>query len=293
MEDNESMQSIFENKPIKPTLEEFNLTNTGLAELESFKQICKKKKEIIFFLIFILFSAIGAISIHTFDINWLWLLPIVVSSAILTLGIIDRIIKAITKFILKDLLFEKLKSQSIDILNKNKLKYEIAKADYLERNEFFERVVRRSTWHYWQSLSALDFEDAVAGMFEDKGWKVRKTPYKGDQGVDIFIEKDGTKGIVQCKTYKKVLGPNSVRDLYGTMVSHNATVAYLTAPGGFSQTTKDFCRGKPITLLDIDGLTEMFYDFENYRPFWLDNAKSLNDIQNCFNKLFGRTKRRY
>lgn len=293
MEENQSVQTILENKPVKPKIEEFSLTENGLNDLEKFKQKCKKKRELILNATFVFFIIIGAISIYTFELNWLWLIVILLCAAILTWSLTDKIIKAITKYDLKDLLFEKQKTQAIDTLNYNNIKYEIVKARYIEKNELFERVVRRSAWNYWQSLSALDFEDAVADMFGDKGWTVRKTAYKGDQGVDLFIEKEGIRGIVQCKTYKKVLGPNSVRDLYGTMVSQNATVAYLTAPGGFSQSTKDFCRGKPITLLDIDGLTQMFYDFENYRPYWIDNAKSITDIQKGMNRQFGRKNRRY
>jgi hypothetical protein len=111
------------------------------------------------------------------------------------------------------------------------------------------------------------------------------------------LEKDGIKAIVQCKTYKKVLGPNAARDLYGTMTAQNVSHAYLAAPGGFSSATKSFCEGKPITLLDLDGLSKMFYPFENYTPHWIDSAKSMDDIRKGINKHIyggkGYGRRRY
>lgn len=291
MDDNQTVQSILENKPIKPKIEDFDLSTSKLEKLDKFKKDCKNKSDLCLFMLFLFVSFSEIFVILSLELNWFWIFVAVIISAIITWSVTDQVIKIITKQNLVNLIFDKTKTNSITEIDTNNLKYTLAKADYSKKNELHERVVRRMAWNYWQSLSALDFEDAVADMFDDKGWTVRKTSYKGDQGVDIFIEKDGQKGVVQCKTYKKVIGPNVVRDLYGTMVSQNATIAYLAGPGGFSRGAKDFSNGKPIKLLDIDGLTQMFYDFENYKPYWIDNAKSIEDLQKGINKMLGRRRR--
>lgn len=291
MDDNQTVQSIIENKPIKPKIEDFDLCTSKLEELDKFKKDCKNKNDLYLLIFFLLVALLEIFLIFSLKLDWLWICGAVIISAIITWSFADKVIKIITKQNLVNLIFDKTKTNSISEIDINNLKYTLAKAYYSEKNELHERVVRRMAWNYWQSLSALDFEDAVADMFEDKGWSVRKTSYKGDQGVDIFIEKDGQKGVVQCKTYKKAIGPNVVRDLYGTMVSQNATIAYLAGPGGFSRGAKDFSNGKPIELLDIDGLTQMFYDFENYKAYWIDNAKSIEDLQKGINKLLGRRRR--
>lgn len=293
MKENQTVQSILENKPIKPEIEDFELSSSKLEELDKFKIKCNQKYNLYLFFLFFLILLLGIFLIIQLELNWFWAIGVVIISAITTWSVTDNVIKIITKRNLEDLIFDKIKTNSINEIDINNLRYELAKADHSKKNELHERLVRRTTWIYWQSLSALDFEDAVADMFEDKGWTVRKTAYKGDQGVDIFIEKDGEKGVVQCKTYKKAIGPNVVRDLYGTMVSQNATIAYLAAPGGFSKGAKDFSNGKPIELLDIDELTQMFYNFENYKPYWIDNAKSIEDLQKGINKILGRGRRRY
>lgn len=159
---------------------------------------------------------------------------------------------------------------------------------YKAKNNLYERVVRRATWEYWLSLTPTDFEEAVGELFLDKGYQVWTTKATGDHGVDLYLEKDNKKFVVQCKTYKSVLGPNSARDLYGTMTAEGADEAFLAAPSGFSAATKEFCKNKPIKLLDIDDLTKMTYDFENYTSYWLDNVKTMDDLVKGVNKRLGK-----
>ncbi|MFV5691782.1 restriction endonuclease [Flavobacterium sp. LT1R49] len=290
MSENQTEKSILDSKPIKPKIDEFDLTEESIKKLENFRNNCKKINEIILFSLFLLLMTFGGLIIHIFKFEWELEVIFFIPSLFLSYVTFIKIIRLITKKELVELIFDLTKSKNLEIINLNFTKYEKAKSIYNEKNELFERNIRRTAWNYWLSLSAIEFENAVAELFEDNGWNVRTTSYKGDQGVDLFIEKDGFNAIVQCKTYKKVLGPNSARDLYGTMVAQNAKHAYLTAPGGFSKSTMDFCRGKPITLLDLDGLTKMFYNFENYMPYWIDNAKSIEDLQKGINKLTGSRK---
>jgi hypothetical protein len=80
------------------------------------------------------------------------------------------------------------------------------------------------------------------------------------------------------------------------MFANDASEAILVAPGGFSNGTKEFCRGKPIKLIDLDDLTQMTYNFERYKPHWIDNAKSIDDLMTGIDKLSSRKKgygRRY
>ena len=196
-----------------------------------------------------------------------------------------------------ELLFNYTKTPTLALIENQSNSFNSAMDEYKKKNNIFERVIGRMTNNYWLSLNPKDFETAVGELFADNGWDVYITPVTRDEGVDLFIEKDGVKAIVQCKTYKKVLGPNAVRDLYDTMTAQNASHAYLAAPGGFSAATKSFCEGKPITLLDLDGLSKMYYPFENYTPHWLDTAKTMDDIRKGINKHVygakGYRKRRY
>lgn len=286
-------------KAIKPKLEEFELDENKVKFLIDFKLKCEKKFNRYLWVFFWLLTLFGVVVLfnlspganYSVGIFLVLMLPAIISGFI-----VPEILKRITKSEFKDIMFELTKNETITKLDKNYNSYTLALKIYKTENDIYERGLRRTFWQYWLSLTPTDFELAVGDLFIDKGYEVWTTRATGDQGVDLFLEKDGKKVVVQCKTHKKVLGPNSVRDLYGAMTAQQADEAFLVAPSGFSAATKAFCRDKPIKLFDIDDLTKMTYDFESYSPYWLDNAKSLDDMVKGINKnllVGGRKLRRY
>ncbi len=277
-------------KPTKPILAEFNLTEEQVSVLQKFKDNCEKKAKNILRIAFGLLVIPGTLLVIANQLHKGLIAPAIIGSAIVSWGIIPSVL---TKLKLKDFIFEKTKTLIIRDYQEKNLRFSSAMAEYKNKNHFFERVLRRSTWNYWLALNPTEFEEAVADLFLDRGFEVYTTPTTGDHGVDLFLKKDGNTSIVQCKTYKKVLGPNAARDLYGTMVSQAAKEAFLAAPGGFSAATKEFCKDKPIQLLDLDELTKMSYEYENYIPHWIDSAKSMDDIIKGLNKnVLGKPCRR-
>lgn len=110
---------------------------------------------------------------------------------------------------------------------------------------------------FWRALSGPEFERALAGLFVQLGYRADLTPASGDSGIDIYLAKDGRRIIVQCKAHAAPVGPAVVRELYGTLTHHGADEAILASVGGFTQGVFDFVRGKPIQLLDLEGIVEM------------------------------------
>ena len=55
--------------------------------------------------------------------------------------------------------------------------------------------------------------------FRQKGYKVSLRGRSGDLGVDLVLMRPGGKqAIVQCKRYRNTIGPDIVRELYGTLI---------------------------------------------------------------------------
>lgn len=279
METNEKLE-----KPIKPWLEEFDLSEQKVKVLHDFKFQCEKKSKLYLWITFGILCIIGSIVVLTSDSNKGLIFLVLIMSAIISWSVVPFFFKTIKKSEIKDFIYTKSRNATITEIDNNYGEFTSAMAIYKGKNDFYERVLRRATWQYWLSLTPTDFEEAVGDLFLDKGYEVWTTRATGDHGVDLYLEKDGKKYVVQCKTYKKVLGPNAARDLYGTMTAQGADEAFLVAPSGFSTATKEFCKDKPIKLLDIDDLTKMVYDFESYTPYWLDNAKSMDDVMKGINK---------
>jgi hypothetical protein len=99
-------------------------------------------------------------------------------------------------------------------------------------------------------MDPVDFENLIGQLFEDMGYKVKTTAVTGDEGVDLFLQKDGIKEVVQCKRFKGNVGAPIVRDLYGAMIHFNAQKSYLVTTGRITQPARDWVAGKPIELID-------------------------------------------
>lgn len=270
-------------KPIKPELSEFNLDEDKIQIIKNLKLQSSWKASLYMKMIMGSIVSLSIIMAFITDIR----IEIIIVGSIILFFVTVIFSK---RFIHEDYIFEKSKKSSNSEVIQNISLYEAAMRAYDEKNRNFEKIISRGAWQYWLSLNPTDFEDAVGDLFTDQGFQVIRTKSSGDQGVDLFLKKEGKKIVVQCKTYKKVIGPNVVRDLYGTMFANDANEAILVAPGGFSNGTKEFCRGKPIKLIDLDDLTQMTYKFERYKPHWIDKAKSIDDLMTGIDKFSSRKK---
>jgi hypothetical protein len=110
------------------------------------------------------------------------------------------------------------------------------------------------TMDYLIELSPVNFEDTVGMMFEQHGYIVRKTPVTGDNGVDLILEKNGRREIVQCKRWNDAVGIEEVQRLCGCLHDRQLkpTRAWLVTTARFTASARRFARGIDNLML-IDG----------------------------------------
>ncbi len=112
-------------------------------------------------------------------------------------------------------------------------------------------------------LSPSEFEQRVALLLEDLGWKnVVIRGGSGDRGVDITAERDGLRYLVQCKRYSKSVGPSYVRDLVGALHIQGADRAILVATSSFTPQSRLEARGQAVELWDDKVLLQRLSDAE-------------------------------
>jgi hypothetical protein len=56
--------------------------------------------------------------------------------------------------------------------------------------------------------------------------------------------------VVEAKRYRRIVDADSVRNIFGAMVHHNANGAIIVTTSWFSRAAQLFVEGKPITLID-------------------------------------------
>lgn len=111
------------------------------------------------------------------------------------------------------------------------------------------------------ALSPRAFEHYVAELFERRGYGVEVRGRAGDLGVDLALTRaDGRRAIVQCKRYRHTIGPEIVRELFGTMVHERAAHGFLVTTADISDGARAWAVDKPITLIDGQTLAELSDD---------------------------------
>ncbi len=109
-----------------------------------------------------------------------------------------------------------------------------------------------------QALSPAEFEQFSAELFRSRGYRVEVRGRSGDLGVDLEIVKDsGKRAIAQCKRYRSTVGPDVVRELYGTMIHERVSHAFLVTTADISEGAREWAAGKPISLIDGATLLEL------------------------------------
>ncbi|MEK4328141.1 DUF2034 domain-containing protein [Paenibacillus sp. FSL R7-0312] len=119
------------------------------------------------------------------------------------------------------------------------------------------RSFSKNKMDFWQNLSWQEFEKEVSNIFSREGFVARVTKATGDKGVDIIMHHNNHKIIVQCKQYKKPVGPAIVRELIGTVYSQRASLGILIALTGYTQGSYDAANEGPILLWDISDLLQL------------------------------------
>lgn len=107
-------------------------------------------------------------------------------------------------------------------------------------------------------LTPSEFEVLVSNLFGKMGLDTKLTRSSRDGGVDAVAYDTrpilGGKVVIQAKRYRDTVGVSAVRDLYGTMMNEGANKGILVCTSGYGPDAYNFCKDKPIELIDGGGL---------------------------------------
>jgi restriction system protein len=128
-------------------------------------------------------------------------------------------------------------------------------------NQFKKKKLIR-TQKSLDEIKVLDwksFEDLVGEAFRQSGYKVEDNTVKGaDGGIDLWLRKDGQRYIAQCKRWKnKKVSVSVVREMYGLMISENASGVFIITSGKFTTEATQFARLKPVYLINGSELVDL------------------------------------
>ena len=101
--------------------------------------------------------------------------------------------------------------------------------------------------------SPIEFEHVTAEVFRQLGYEARVTPASGDEGIDIILTKNGAKLGVQCKQYKKAVGPGAIREFAGSLASAGLPQGYFVTTSYFTEAAKRAAEKSKVKIQLVSG----------------------------------------
>lgn len=121
-----------------------------------------------------------------------------------------------------------------------------------ERKQLIGNVARSEAADALDGMSWQQFERLVGEGFRLQGYRVVETGGGGaDGGIDLVLNKDGEKYLVQCKQWRAFrVGVEVVRELYGVMAAKGAAGGFVVTSGRFTDEARKFAEGRTVQLID-------------------------------------------
>src|ERR1039458_5713316 len=128
-----------------------------------------------------------------------------------------------------------------------------------KRRQLIVDVAQSSSASVLDGISWQEFEMLVGEAFRQKGFAVTETGRGGaDGGVDLVLEKNREKFLVQCKQWRAFkVGVEIIRGLYGIMAARGAAGGDVVTPGHFTREAQAFAAGRNISLIDGGELRDL------------------------------------
>jgi restriction system protein len=109
------------------------------------------------------------------------------------------------------------------------------------------------------SMGDYEFERFIAFLYRNEGYKTEVTPKGNDGGIDVVMEKEGRKVLVQVKHYKigNKIGRVDLQKFVGAY-SHISNEGYFVTSSSFNKNAVEYAKNIPsLTLINRADVGEM------------------------------------
>lgn len=114
-----------------------------------------------------------------------------------------------------------------------------------------------------RTLSWKEFEGLIGEAYRKQGYRVTQTQNGADGGIDLILNKDGRKILVQCKHWKKnKVTVKEVRELNGIVSANDANGGIFVTSGTFTEEALAFAKTSHIELIDGRALSQLIPHIE-------------------------------
>ena len=109
-------------------------------------------------------------------------------------------------------------------------------------------------------LTGIEFEAAIANLYEHKGYEVQTTKASGDFGIDIIAKKGSEILAIQTKRYIGKVGIKAVQEVSAGAFYYKATKAVVITNSFYTDPAKELAKKTGVTIIDKKRLATMWVD---------------------------------
>ncbi len=108
----------------------------------------------------------------------------------------------------------------------------------------------RRTLAYVDRLTGYEFEDYVARLMKDLGFKVIRTRGSRDGGADLLVEKAGYRAVVQTKRWNRQVDKRAIREVLRARLQYRARYAVVVTNSDFTRDAIELAVRSGVELWD-------------------------------------------
>lgn len=134
-----------------------------------------------------------------------------------------------------------------------------------EKEEARLNKLREANIEQTDNMDGIGFEEFVALIFTDLGYSAQTTKKTGDFGVDIILEKDFEKIIVQTKRYAKKVSVSAVQEITTARNYYHVHNAWVVTNNYFTAPAVQLAEANGVKLIDREQLAALIIEAREKR----------------------------
>jgi restriction system protein len=125
-------------------------------------------------------------------------------------------------------------------------------------------------------LDGEDFEKYLELLFHKLGYQVKRTPYQGDYGADLVLEKVGVKTVVQAKRHTRSVGVKAIQEAITAKEYYKCNAAMVVTNSYYSQQAQKLAKANHVELWDRDYLVNTLLAVKDQTPIAVEPSTAFN-----------------
>jgi restriction system protein len=127
-----------------------------------------------------------------------------------------------------------------------------------QRNVLRQQHQERQDWEHQygrlqvdelKKLTGIEFEEYLAGLFKNHGYRVEMTALTGDFGADLILLKDQQRIAVQAKCYRGSVGISAVQEALSGMAYYRCHSAWVVTTGNYTNNAIELAKQSKVRLI--------------------------------------------